>query len=171
MREYGITTSQAHYWIHVCPKDAAFYLYPKVKMLDVLSRFKAWNGPTSKGFLVPIIPNLRENNGIIRPYDFSTTGGYKIFSQWTWKGKTDRKVGEMGEECFQWFAEAGEFCLPVHASFLSGKSLQYKGMDFYCQLLKPKVSIEVKADVKGGIWGSGNLFVQTHELQHKRGSK
>lgn len=137
-------------------------------MLEIMTRFRVNEGPTFKGVLVPIIPNLRSNGGIIRPYDFSANGGYQVFNKWTWDGDTDAAVGEMGEQCLQHFAESGEFCLPVHVSFLNGKEHQYKGKDFYCQLPKPKVSIEVKTDVRGGVWGSGNLFVQTHESQHKR---
>ena len=119
---------------------------------------------------MPIIPNLRCNEGIIRPYDFSPSGGYEEFKKWTWEGSTDAEVGKMGEECVQYFAQLGELTLPISVGFYVEKADQFKGKDFYCKLLKPQMTIEIKTDVVGGIWGTGSLFVQTHESPHQRNS-
>lgn len=164
MREYGITTSQADYWLHICPEDASFYLYPRKAMVKISHKFKVVEIPTAKGFLVPVIKNLRENGGIIRSYFL----GYELFNKWPWEGKTDADVGLMGEQCFHEVCKNGDFMLPVFVGFYKEKKDQYKGKDFFCSLPKEKITIEIKTDVKGGVWGSKNLFVQTHESRHIR---
>jgi hypothetical protein len=45
---------------------------------------------------------------------------------------------------------------------------QRNGVDFKCEA---KYDVETKADVPGGVWGTGNLFVQTHELHHQHGER
>ena len=164
MREYGITTSQADYWLHVCQKDASFYLYPRKQMLGLIKNFQKKEIPTAKGFIVPIIPNLRENGGIIRAYYL----GPDFLRSWSWKADTDAGIGAMGEDCVRAASDAGDFMLPVSVGFYRDKADQYKGKDFFARLPKPEITIEIKTDLPGGIWGTGNLFVQTHESQHIR---
>jgi hypothetical protein len=133
-------------------------------MLEICVKFKIKEIPTAKGYLVPILKNLRENGGIIRRYFL----GYEVFKRWTWKAKTDAGIGEMGEQCFDAVCKKGDFMLPVCVGFYDKKIDQYTGKDFYCSLPKEKISIEIKTDIPGGVWGTGNLFIQTHESQHIR---
>ena len=164
MKEYGITTSEAHYWLHVCHLDAMFYWYPRARMQQQLSRFDKCTIRSAIGHIVPIHPNLRSNGGIIH----SVVPGFEFFAEWDWNSaESDKAVGKMAEACFAKFVREHQFFLPVKIKrFYESTEDQYKGKDFEVSLGRPTVDIEVKGDARGGVWGTGNLFVQTHETGH-----
>jgi hypothetical protein len=165
MREYGIFTSEAHYWLHVCPLDASFYMYPRKPMATLLHEreFPTMQIKSAIGYLVDIRSNLRANGGIIRPLDLD----YAFFGRWDWKAaESDEHLGRMAEDCFSTAVRVGLFTLPVRASFYTSRADQFKGKDFACTLAATPTDIEVKPDTPGGIWGTGNLCVQTHEGGH-----
>ena len=164
MIEYGVTTSKAHYWVHVCPLDASLYCYGRRRMAADLERFERREIRSAIGHLVPVIPNLISNGGLLRAYDYD----YPLFKRWDWQGaKSDRALGAMAEALFENLCSSGQFALPVRAERYDEQGDQFQGKDFACSLGAPRVDVEVKADVQGGIWGTGNLFVQTHELHHR----
>lgn len=171
MIEYGITTSKAHYWCHVCPLDAMFYVYSRREMLERLPGLQEKAIRSAIGRLVPIIKAgdwLRCNGGIIDQFD----AGYEFFGRWQWAtAASDRAVGAMAEEAFQAACREHLLCLPIRARRLNAKADQVTGRDYECDLGAPSVSVEVKGDIKGGAWGTGNLFVQTHEGTHRDGDR
>jgi hypothetical protein len=166
--EYGITTSVAHYWLHVCPDDASFYVYPRRKMLELMTRYQPKEIVSARGYVVPIRENLIYNGGIIRPLDFS----YPWFKQFDFAdAASDHDAGVLAESVVRAAADAGLLTLPVALEFAESVGDQFSGFDFRAELFKTPTLIEVKADVAGGIWGTGNLFVQTHERGHRHGER
>ncbi len=64
---------------------------------------------------------------------------------------------------------AGLFCAKAVSEYENGNI--DAAIIFRSSLFKDPTLIEVKADIAGGIWGTGNLFVQTHEGGHKHGQR
>jgi hypothetical protein len=166
--EYGVTTSRAHYWLHVCPEDASFYIYPRRKMVELLAKYPAKEIISARGHVVPILENLIYNGGIIRPLDFT----YPWFKQFDFSSAaSDHDAGALAEAAVKEAAGAGLLTLPVQIEFADGIDDQFSGFDFRAALFQAPTMIEVKADVAGGIWGTGNLFVQTHERGHRHSER
>lgn len=165
MREHGITTSEAYWWVFVCPKDAAFYCLRTATANKMLSCLRKAEIPTAKGFLLPIVGNRTWEGGFI----FANYAEEIWFRQWPWSGKTDADIGEMGEKCFQKACQIGIVRMPVSVGRFNTIEEQYKGKDFALSSLG--ADVEVKTDLPGGVWGTGNLFLQTHERQHTRSTE
>lgn len=169
MVEYGIRTSEAFIWAHVCPLDASIYWYQRTHMLEVLPRCTIVEIRSARGHLVPLkehrISWIKPAVGFIHDCEL----GYEFFKQWEWTRATDdRQVGEFAEECFALAVKKKRLTLPVNASRVEVLDEQFKGKDFEC---RAKYAVEVKADIPGGLWGTGNLFVQTAELAHQHGRR
>lgn len=169
MIRYGVTTSKAHYWAHVCPLDGAIYYYPRRRVLDILDTLRECTIRSAVGRLLPIRTNLFVNGGIVRCAEV----GYPFMARWEWdRASSDLEVGAMAEECFTAACKDGLFLLPVRMrSRYDARAEQFKGKDFACDLGAPFVDVEVKADIPGGAWGTGNLFVQTSEGTSVDGDK
>lgn len=159
MRLYGITTSEAHYWIHVTPKDGGIYLYPRKWMAAIHERFQERVISSARGRLAPLPTILLVNGGRARFVDL----GYERMDRYAFDTvASDRRAGDLAERCFVEAAADGLVCLPVivqkkYETFAQ----QTRGMDYAVRLLGHDV--EIKADIAGGMWGTGNLFIQTHE--------
>ncbi len=128
-------------------------------MKEAIGRYKRIEIPTAVGHAVPIVANLINNNGFIMPINI----GYEWFKKYDWGRGTEEHKGKWAESIVMESIEQAGFLTPVSVSFLELREEQYQGKDLH---IKPKAeifSVEVKADVPGGIWGTGNLFVQTHE--------
>lgn len=165
MFEYGITTSAAFIWAHVCPLDLSIYWYQRSKMLEILGWHNRVEIPSARGVLIPIRQHLMlktsKRSGFIHECEL----GPEFFHQWDWSGASnDREVGAFAEQCFSEAVRQRLLLLPVALKKVSSVEEQFKGQDFEC---KANYAIEVKADIRGGIWGTGNLFVQTHEQGHR----
>jgi hypothetical protein len=166
--EYGITTSRAHYWVHVCPDDSALYTYPRKRMLALMAKYETKTIASARGHVVPILQNLVHNGGIIWPCDLP----FDWFKQFGFSAAaSDHDVGKIAERCFKTAVSDGFFRLPVAVEFAEEIQDQYQGFDFRARLHANPALIEVKADIVGGVWGSGNLFVQTHEGGHKHAER
>lgn len=168
MIEYGITTSKAHVWVHVCPEDARLYWYQRRLMLPVLARCPTREIPTARGHLVRLIGNRAVDGGVIQEIERDDAW----FRQWDWKqAETDGAAGAMAEDMFSRVVAEHGFPFPLGLQRYDQIADQYQGKDF---CLRPKIAaldVEVKADFVGGEWGTGNLFVQTHELRHQHGAR
>lgn len=165
MVEYGIRTSEAFIWAHVCPLDASIYWYQRTQMLEVLKRCSIVEIRSARGHLVPLkehrISWIKPAVGFIHDCEL----GYDFFKQWEWtRAVDDREIGAFAEECFAQALRAKRLTLPVNAKKVVDISEQFQGKDFEC---RASYAVEVKADVPGGVWGTGNLFVQTHEFRHQ----
>jgi hypothetical protein len=159
MYHYGIEKSTAHYWVHVCPLDAGLFVYPRNEMVKILSRYKDTKGDTYIGKLVDIRKHIKTNGGFITFIEMT----YPLFKEYNWSDKDLTVLGCYGEEVFKRACDQGVFRLPCYATLYNQIEDQYKGRDFLVKPLIEKTFVEVKVDRPGGIWGSGNLFVQTHE--------
>ena len=163
MFEYGIEKSTAHLWAHICPLDATIYLYPRLNMLNVLKKYPVSTGKTFIGHLVTIRNNLKANDGFITGIEF----GYRELKKHKWENASEHEAGEIGENIFVSLVDSGIIRLPAKSSKFREKKDQYMGKDFVLTAKIPETIIEVKFDRPGGVWGTGNLFVQTHECHNK----
>jgi len=168
MIEYGITTSKAHVWVHVCPKDARLYWYQRKQMIPLLPKFPEREIISARGRLVRLIGNRVCDGGIVREIERPDPW----FRAWNWKdAESDSEVGAMAEAMFEAVICEHGFPFPLTAERYETREEQYQGKDYK---ITPKLSaldIEIKADFVGGEWGTGNLFVQTHELKHQHGAR
>lgn len=165
--EYGITTSQADVWAHVCPLDGDIYYYSRKRMLKLIDKCKKVSIPTAEGRIVPIIKNEKARGGIIHVIDVP----------WQWweyeklsakdEIPNDRIAGQRAESLFNRCVIDGLFTIPCAASFYTEQSDQFRGIDFKVFPKASSIDVEVKFDGAGGLYGSGNLFVQTNEKDHK----
>lgn len=168
MIEYGVETSEAHYWLHVCPLDASFYFYSRQRMVKILSHFKEVRIKSAIGRLVPVIKNKTCNAGILHTCDLQ----YEFMNQWSWSSApSDKAIGQWAEECFELACKKGLFRLPIVIDRYDDRRDQFKGKDYACKLPRPIIDVEIKGDILGGIWGTGNLFVQTSEGDKISGDK
>jgi hypothetical protein len=164
MVEYGITTSKSFLWLHVCPKDASIYWYQVSKMRAAMLAYPQVEIASARGHIVKIndhrISWTKPGVGFIHDCE----PGFDFFKRWAWDtAENDRDVGAFAEECVELAMKAKLLTLPVRPVKVIKRDEQFDGRDFWCGV---DYSIEVKADVRGGVWGTGNLFVQTHELRH-----
>jgi len=162
--EYGITTSKAHVWAHLCPLDGCFYWYKRSRMVFVCEKYERKTIPTAMGHIVPVVKNLRANNGFIWYFGFpyEWLDSYDISS-----ADSDRTAGTETERLFEFCVKAGLFLVPlaVDRKYLELRE-QFDGKDYRCSFGNGFLDVEIKLDARGGRWGTGNLFVQTHELNH-----
>lgn len=164
MIEYGIKTSKAHVWVHVCPLDACFYFYSRARMVVVLDRFPEAVIASARGRLVRLHGNRDCDGGFIR----SIERPYGWFNAFGWKdAASDCDVGEIAERMFQTLINEQGFPFPIQAHKYAALDDQYQGKDFRVTPRMSHFDVEVKADIRGGEWGTGNLFVQTHEGGHQ----
>jgi hypothetical protein len=164
MVEYGITTSEAFIWAHVCHLDASIYWYLRADMLVVLERYPPVEIRSARGHKVRLHGNVFPQ-GFIHDAEL----GYEFFKRWKWiEAASDREAGAWAEECFAVAVRERRLTLPMRATRYDNVEDQRKGKDFRCE---GKYDVETKADVPGGVWGTGNLFVQTHELHHQHGER
>lgn len=166
MKEYGITTSQALVWFHVCPLDCAAYYYGREAMLKILDSLPEREIASAKGRLCKLNGRRTVDGGFI----------YRIEIPLKWMDgwqacKTDGEAGEFAEYIFENCVMDRLFQMPARAQRFDTKEEQYKGQDYRIVPMWPAFSVEVKADFVGGEWGTGNLFVQTHELHHRHGER
>lgn len=160
MVEYGITTSKAFIWAHICSLDASIYWYRRDEMLEVLKRYPIAEIQSARGHLIKLHENFFPN-GCIHDADL----GYEFFKQWRWKeAASDDQAGDWAEQCFAMAVRERRLNLPVRLTRYEKVEEQREGKDFQC---RADYDVEIKADLPGGVWGTGNLFVQTHELHHQ----
>lgn len=166
MIEYGITTSQAIVWFHVCPLDCSAYFYGRQAMLKLLPSLPEKEITSSRGRLCKLNGNRVVDGGFI--YDIELP--LKWIEGWR-DAASDREAGAMAERIFEQCVGKRLFQMPATARRLETRAEQFTGRDYELSPIFPSFSVEVKADFAGGEWGTGNLFVQTHELHHKHSGR
>lgn len=166
MIEYGITTSKAGVWFHVCPLDCSAYYYSRTRMTAILPTLPEVTITSATGRLCKLNGRRVVDGGFIHDIDLPL----KWIDGWR-DCEADTDAGEMAERIFKQCVDARLFQIPAKATFLLDINDQYTGRDFLVKPLVGELSVEVKADFRGGEWGTGNLFVQTRELHHKHGER
>ena len=159
MREYGITTSIAAVWVHVCPLDAALYYYSRLRMLAILPKLKQREIATAIGVLCPLYGNRACDGGFIEHID----PPWEWWKDYNWEAITKDEAGAHAENLFMRCVERRLFKIPAKATRYETRQEQYSGRDFKITPAFASFDVEVKADMIGGEWGTKNLFVQTHE--------
>jgi len=159
--EYGIKQEQTDYRCHVCFGEWRIYIYKTadgrkaIESNAYASRSAKQPGVdhiTALGYAVPVnhIPGIR---GVEIPF---------------WRGHCpvtkDSSTSEKGRaavRCIQAMLERGLMPISLGSSEVGNQKMQIQGTDIviYCQL-----RIQVKCDWDGGFNGTGNLYIQTHEL-------
>ncbi len=168
MKEYGITTSQAHVWVHVCPKDLAIYWYLRKRMVERLSVLPERVIASAKGRLCRLFGNRKVDGGFIYAVDLPVAW----WAERDWYGaSSDREVGQWAEDIFRRAVQEGFIGIPACCERYDDAADQFTGRDFRLIPALQNPDYEIKADVAGGEWGSGNLFIQTHELHHQHGQR
>ncbi len=120
---------------------------------------------SARGRLVPIACNLFDVGGFIHEAYL----GEKFFARWPWDyADTDCDVGEYAERLVAAACEELLLLFPVKLVRYDERPDQFKGKDFRCSVA---FDLEVKSDIPGGVRGTGNLFVQTHEYRHQHGGR
>lgn len=161
MIEYGIGTSEARIWLHVCPHDMCIYWYSRARMLEVMTKYQHVKIKSAQGHLVRLSGNRVCDGGFI--FDAG------IKSEWVagWRDlDSDSEAGAIAERVFEQCVKSARFAVPARATRYDAKEDQFKGKDYRVTPFIDSFDVEVKADFVGGEWGSGNLFIQTHELRH-----
>lgn len=137
-------------------------------MAAALHRFEQKTIATASGRLVPVHRSLIQNGGMLSPYWLT----YEWFDAWPWSSAdSDRALGSFAEAAFvkavkEQLIAFPAFDLRPHESLAQ----QFNGRDYQVHMGNP-LHVEVKADYQGGQWGTGNLFVQTHEQDHRHGGR
>lgn len=166
MIEYGITTSKALVWFHVCPLDVSAYFYGRRAMLEILPTLPEVTIASSRGRLCRLDGRRTCDGGFIYDIDLPL----KWIDGWR-DVKTDNEAGALAERIFEQCVRSRLFQMPATATRYETREEQFTGRDYQIEPIFPKFSVEVKADFRGGHWGTKNLFVQTHELHHKHGER
>ena len=162
MIEYGITTSKAEIWFHVCPNDVAAYWYARSRMVELLPRLPERKIVSAAGRLCRLFGNRTCDGGFIHAIELPLpwVAGWQSLS-------SDAAAGELAERVFEQCVEKRLFQIPARAARLNTRAEQLTGRDYVVRPVREQLAVEVKADFVGGEWGSGNLFIQTHELHHQ----
>lgn len=162
MIKRGILNSKSEYWVHFHPKEYSIYYYYKNDLLEWIEEAKpktvtgkSKDGSiTGKGYLVPkslpFISHIKVPRDIVDYFD--------------WANGTDREKGlKWGEKAIRWCLSRKILTLPIwSASPIRDKDEQYASVDYQLRL-RPSPMFEVKTETVE----SSNLYVQTHELNHK----
>jgi hypothetical protein len=160
MKEHGITTTSADYWVHFFPLDAAVYWYRTDMMKEfirlrnipeTLGRSK--NGAaTGSGFLI------KKNEFFIQRAEVPDD----IAKASDWQSMTDREFGFLGELCVMEMIERRLVRFATcRATSLRQEREQHKSMDLAIRWLS-----DATAEVKSERAKSSNLYVQRREGGH-----
>ena len=163
--EHGIRQEESNIRIHICPRIMRAYTFPTQNGIDAIDtglypeRLAFQDGityPTARGYCIPpedikecevhIIPNC-----IWEKYEFKNSDSCK-------------KKGRMSALLTETMLKLGLIRFPIIPQEIIDKDTQIKGIDM---INVANYKIQVKCDYKGGLkelGGTGNLFLQTHEL-------
>lgn len=167
--EYGITTEQSDYRAHVCFQEGCVYVYPTQEGREVCksgsypvvaAKQSGVSYATACGFLVPpedikncqriqLSPSwVRNLTRCVNRDSDTTTKGY-------WACRVFQKLLEEGRVAFvQKSVEITD-----HKGQIAGGDVRVKAAEYV---------VQVKCDWDGGVNGTGNLFLQTHESNPKK---
>lgn len=157
-------TSQADYWVHVCPGAGIFY-YLRQSASDLGSAgklgpmrpAKSANGKTTgEGYIVQIVgaPWIAE----------WTVPGRAWPASFNWGAATDREAGMAGERLVRYCLSLYEFPVSRRSEWVLSQREQFGGKDVIVSA-PAALKLEIKCDRPAG--RTGNLFIQTAEKHHQ----
>jgi len=161
MIEHGITTTKAHYWLHVFPLLRRVFWYRVVhcrayieqrKLVETIGRSKDGTA-TGGGYLIP------QDAYFVR----SETIPPSYIDHADWPSLTDRQAGLLGQEIGLVLIEHRVVAFP--AAFvvaLETRKAQYEATDCQVRWMQ-KQTIEIKTERVT----TSNLFVQRWEGGHR----
>jgi hypothetical protein len=162
MREHGITTTAADYWVHLFPYSYEVYWYRVEHCLEYIDRK---NAPIRLG---KSADGVATGNGYLIP-----KGAYFVRCQSVparyidhenWHDATDRQFGFMGEAVVSVLVEHAIIKFPAARPFaLRSKKAQFEASDAEVKWLHP-LRFETKTE---RLSDTANLYVQTHEGGHR----
>ena len=161
MIEHGITTSKAHYWVHLLPLLSKAFWYRVTHCRAYIALYKpaihigkSKDGtPTGAGFLIPQAAYFV----LAAP----VPGSY--LDHVNWQALTDRETGLRGQEIVLVLIEHGIIRFPFGmVTARTERSAQNDSID--CEL---KWRISPKIEIKTERVTTSNLFVQTMEGNHR----
>jgi len=161
MIKHGISTTKAHYWVHLFPLSYKVFWYPVVLCRNYISLHnlpqqigRSKDGtPTGAGFLVPQSAYFVSGASVTREY----------LNDVDWRELTDREAGLRGQDVVLALIEHRHIAFPPFIlAPLNSRDDQYSGVD--CELrwrVKPKIEIKTERAT------TQNLFVQHQEGGHR----
>jgi hypothetical protein len=161
MIEHGITTSKAHYWVHLFPLLKAVFWYRVTQCRAYITLykpatqiFKSKDGTaTGAGFLIPQAAYFVRSVTVPRDY----------LDHVDWPALTDREKGLRGQEIVLVLIEHGIVRFPVGmVTSRTERSAQNDSID--CEL---KWRVNPKIEIKTELVTTSNLCVQTLEGRHR----
>jgi len=159
--EYGIYEEKTDYRAHVCFPDGGVYLYRTNDAVDLLSTAcypvkeahqQGVDFATARGYIVPIpdIPGIRR---------------FEIPGEWLAKLPVSRDSdtsakGKAAMQVVKAMLKKGKIAFALNSNEVMDRQLQIEGADI---IIDCHIRIQVKCDWMGGLSGSGELYIQTHE--------
>lgn len=162
MFEYGIAQEKSTQRAHVCFNIGIVYVYKTCVCIELVQRgsYRHVQGfqpgvdyATSKGFLVP--PDDIQGIRRVKIPD-KLAEKYPIF-----ESQSTTEKGENAVEICMTLMRNGLFPFFVSPFEVTDHQMQVNGTDI---LVKGNHLVQVKCDMRGGEGGTGNLFIQTHEV-------
>jgi hypothetical protein len=164
LSKHGIQTERAAYRCHVCLGEGGVYVFSTASALHAISQLpdkykrsayqQGVDGPTAQGYVVKIkdIPGcvvMKIPQSILE----DARRRVNIDSPTSAKGQAARDVVIA-------MLQRGSLPLPMAAT-IAPRQDDIDGIDLYVE--NERWSLQVKCDWKGGLTGTGNLYIQTHE--------
>ncbi len=160
--EYGILNESSDYRIHVCFNEHNIYVFETKYGVEAVKsgRFHRRLGyqprvkyATSEGY--PIPPSaIKECQQVQIPES--------IFHLYSCRKNDDTiKKGECAVNLVKDMLMRGLISLKFNPTIINEKDIQIKGIDIF---IHQDMRIQVKCDYDGGVNGTGNLFLQTSEI-------
>lgn len=162
MREHGIMTTKAEYWVHLFPLSYEVFWYRVEHCRQYIERKKvpiklgtsADGTPTGNGYLIPKTAYFVKREEV----------PVKYIDHADWRDMTDRQLGFNGEPIVGVLFEHRIIVIPPsRASLLRSKEAQFNATDFGVRWTHP-FTFETKTERRSD---TANLYVQTHEGGHR----
>jgi len=174
MIQYGILEEKSDYRIHVCPLDKKIYIFKTSIVRDMVKdaiqtkkyRFvpaRCEGELSGWGYIIPPTDILGIRFAEIKPTELTTK-----------TTKTTRATSEDGDRAVALTIEAIKndelpyiTCI-TEPIVVTEKKKQIDGVDIIVtDVFEGILDLQVKWDGPGGICGTGNLYIQTHEVNLK----
>jgi len=165
--QHGIYEDESDWRIHICALIKIAYVFPtqagkeaikNTSSIEKIAWQKGISYPTGRGYCIP--PN--QISDCLQYHIPTHVWNQYQFEYYDSCGIKGRKAALIAKTMI----EQGFIKIPMTHIDIENKDLQIKGYDL---IVSPKYgkSIQVKCDYNGGdkkLGGTGNLFLQTHEL-------
>jgi hypothetical protein len=161
MFNFGILQEESDYRVHICFVEGYAYLFKTSAGRDACNSgiFKmrqafqpGVDGATANGYIVPPM-KIEGCKRIQIPTNILQQVNCVEFDKTTAKGNK-------AVECVRQMFKLGLLPISIETKFIEDKDIQIKGIDI---IVIAHTKIEVKCDYKGGVQGTGNLYLQIAE--------